>query len=130
MLPIPGLPQPLTSQPGSKQDLLNARKDFKPTTQVLASLRQELGRQNSKTPKKERQRQRPVDEELQAKMEWKSRDWRTYFAQSSSSSSSSQIWWQHEHQDSQWRGHQDTQWRDHQWQDHQWRDHTCLAYIH
>ena len=35
----------------------------------------------------------------------------------------SQNWWQHEHQDSQWRQHQDTHWRDHQWQDYQWRDH-------
>ena len=35
-------------------------------------------------------------------------NWRTYFSQLSSSSSSSQNWWQHEHQDSQWREHQDT----------------------
>ena len=27
------------------------------------------------------------------------------------------------HQDSQWRGHQNTQQRDHRWQDHQWQDH-------
>ena len=76
-------------------------------------------------PKNERTRQRPIDEELQAKFEWLSQHWRTYFAQSSSSSSSSQIWWQHEHehQDSQWHEHQNTQQRHHQWQDHQWQDH-------
>ena len=50
---------------------MNTRKDFKPTTQVLASLRQEQGRQNSPTPKNARTRQRPFDEELQAKLECK-----------------------------------------------------------
>ena len=48
-------------------------------------------------------RQRPFDEELRAKLEWMSQNWRTHFAQPSSSSSSSQTWWQHEHE------HQDTQ---------------------
>ena len=43
--------------------------------------------------KNERSRQRPFDEELQARSEWMSQNWRTYFAQPSSSSSSSQ----HEH---------------------------------
>ena len=45
---------------------VNARKDFKPTAQVLASLRQEQGRQNSQIRKNERTRQTPFDEELQA----------------------------------------------------------------
>ena len=108
-----------------KLDRCEREKDFKPTTQALASLRQEQGRQNCKIPKKERTRRRPFDEELQATLEWLSQDWRTYLAHSSSSSSSSKNWWQHEHehQDSQWRGYQETQWRDHQWQDHQWQDH-------
>ena len=99
---------------------MNARKDFKPSTQFIAGLRQEQGRHNSYIPNNEKTRQRPFDEELQAKLEWMSQNWRTYFAQSSSSSSS-QNWWQHEHdyQDSQRRGHQDTQWREHQWHDHQ-----------
>ena len=102
---------------------VNARKHFKPTTQVLASLRQEQ-------KENERTRQRPFDEELQAKLEWMSQHWRTYFTQSSSSSSSSQIWWQHEqeHQDSQLRRHQDTHWRDDQWQDHQWQDHQWSVF--
>ena len=70
-------------------------------------------------------KQRPFDEELQAKLRWLNQDWRTYFAQSSSSSSSSQNWWQqeHQHQDSQWHGPQDVQQRDHQWQNHRWQDH-------
>ena len=65
-------------------------------------------------------RQRPFDEALRAELEWQSQIWKTYFWQPSCSTSSSHKWWQHEHQDSQWREHQDTQWRDHQWQDHQW----------
>ena len=102
---------------------MKARKDFRPTTKIVASLRQEQGRQNSFVPKNERTRQRPFDEVLQAKSELLNQNWRIYFSQSSSSSSSPQNWWQHEHQDSQWREHQDTQWRDPQWQDHQWQDH-------
>ena len=69
---------------------MNTRKDFKPTTQVLASLPQEQGRQNSFYPKNERTRQRPFDEELQAKLEWLSHNWRTNFAQSFFCSSFSQ----------------------------------------
>ena len=101
---------------------MHRRSDYKPTD--LTSLRQEQVRQNSYIPKNERTRQRPFDEQLQAKFEWLSQDWRTYFVQSSSSSSSSQNWWQHEHehQDSQWHGHQNNQQRDHQWQDHDWSE--------
>ena len=98
---------------------MKARKDFGPTTKILASLRQEQGRQNSFIPKNERMRQRPFDEALRAKSEWMSQNWTTDFSQPSSSSSS-QNWWQHEHQDSQWRENQDTQWRDHQWRNHYW----------
>ena len=58
---------------------MKAREDFRPTTQILASLRQEQGRQNSFFPKNERTRQRLLDEELQAKLEWMSQDWRTFF---------------------------------------------------
>ena len=92
---------------------LKARTDSRPTT-ILASLRQEQGRQNSFIPK---------NETLRAELEWMSQDWnwKTYFSQPSSSSSSSPFWWQHEQQDSEWQEHQDTQCRDHQWQDHQWR---------
>ena len=107
----------LTSRPGSRgtgtraltlacntQDRqegpLNTRKDFKPTMQALASLRQEQGRNNSYSPKNERTRQRPFDQELYTKLEWMSQK---------------QNWWH-----SQWSGHQGTQWRDHQWQDHDW----------
>ena len=79
---------------------------------------------NSFIPKNETTRQRPFDEELQAKLEWLNQNLRPYFSQTSSSSSSSQNWWQHEHhQDSQWREYQDTRWQGHQWQDHRWRDH-------
>ena len=46
--------------------------------------------------KNERTRQRPFDEALQAKLQWMSQNWRTYFSQPSSSSTSSQNWWQHE----------------------------------
>ena len=75
-------------------------------------------------PRTRETRQRPFDEELQAKLEWLNQNLRPYFSQTSSSSSSSQNWWQHEHhQDSQWREHQDTRWQDYQRQDHQWRDH-------
>ena len=65
-----------------------------------------------------RARQRLLDEELRAELERICQNWRTYFSQPSSSSWSSQNWWQHEHQDSQWREHQDTQWQDHQY--HTW----------
>ena len=83
------------------------KKDQRTQIQVFRIITQG-GRQNF-FPKNERTRQRPFDEELQAKFEWMSQNWRTHFAQPSSSSSSSQTWWQHEHE------HQDTQWRDHHW---------------
>ena len=95
---------------------MKAQRDFKPTTKILASLRQEHGRRNSSIPKNESMRQGPFDEALRAESEWMSQNWRTYFSQPSSSSLPSQNWWQHEHQDSQWRERQD-----HQWQDHKWR---------
>ena len=97
-----------------------ARNDFKPTTKTLTCLRQEQGRQNSFIPKNERVRERPFDEALRAELEWISQIWKTYWSQPSSSTSPSQNWWQHEHQDSQWREHQDTQWRNHQRRDHKW----------
>ena len=100
-----------------------ARKDFKPTTKNLASLRPEQGRLNFFIPKNERMRQRQFDEALRAGLEWTSQNWRTTFSQPCFSSSSSHNLWQHEHQDSHWREHQDSQWQDHQWRDHQWRDH-------
>ena len=71
---------------------MRARKDFKPTTQSLASLRQELGWQNSFIPKNERVRQRPVDETLRAELEWQSQNWKTCWSLPFSSSSSSQQW--------------------------------------
>ena len=57
-----------------------------------------------------RRTRRPFDEARRAELEWMSHNWSTYFSQPSSSSSS-QNWWQHEHPYSQWREHQDTQWR-------------------
>ena len=42
--------------------LMNARTDFGPNTRILASLRQEQGRQNFFIPKNEKMRQRPFDE--------------------------------------------------------------------
>ena len=81
---------------------MRARKDFKPTTQTLTDLRPEQGRQNSYIPKNERARQRTVDEALRADLEWHSQNSKTHWSQTSSSSSSHQ-WWQHEHQDTQWR---------------------------
>ena len=80
---------------------MNRRSDHRPTTQALVSLRQ--------IPKNVRTRQSTFNEQLQAKLEEMSQNWKTYFSQSSSSSSSSQNWWQHEHQDTQLRGHQDSQ---------------------
>ena len=91
---------------------MKARREFKPTTKILASLRREQGRQNSLIPKNERRRQRPFDEALRAELVWMSQNWRTYFSQTFSSSSSSQNWCQNERrQDIQWREHQDTQWQ-------------------
>ena len=103
---------------------MNRRSDYKDTPNALIDLRQEPGREKSYIPENERSRQRPFDEELQAKLEWLSLNWMTHFAQSCSSSSSAQNWWQHEHehQSSQWHGHQNTQGRDHQWQDHDWSE--------
>ena len=100
---------------------MRARRDFKPITIILTSLRQEQGRQHSFIPKNERVRQRPCDEALRPELEWQSQNWKTCWSQPSSSSSSSQQWWQREHQDSQRREHQDAQWREHQ--DTQWQDH-------
>ena len=93
---------------------MRARRDFKSTTRTLTNLRQEQGRQYSFIPKNERARQRPFDEALRAELEWQLQNWKTYWSELSFSSSSQQ-WWQHEHQDTQWREHQDTQWRDHSW---------------
>ena len=45
---------------------MKARTDFKPTTKILAHLRQEPGRQNSLIPKNGRMRQRPFEEALRA----------------------------------------------------------------
>ena len=82
---------------------MKARTDYQLTTKVLEGLREEQGRQNSFIQKNERTRQRPFNEELQAKLEWLNRNWKIYFSQTSSSSSSSQNMWQHEPQDSQGR---------------------------
>ena len=51
---------------------MKARKDFKPTTKILA-------RPNSFIPQNERMRQRPFDEALRAESEWMSQHWETYF---------------------------------------------------
>ena len=104
---------------------MNRRSDSFPLLMLSWVFDKERGRQNSYIPKNERSRKRPFDEELQAKLWWLSHHWMTYFAQSSSSSSFSQNWWQHEHkhQDSQWHGHHNTQWRDHQWRDHELQEH-------
>ena len=69
---------------------MKARQDFKPSTKILASLRQEQGRQNSLIPKNERMRQKPFDEVLGAELEWMTQNWKTSFSQPSSFSSSSQ----------------------------------------
>ena len=90
---------------------MKATRDFKPITRILTSLRQEKGaRQNSFIPKNEGVRQRPFDEALLAELEWMSQNWRPCFSQPFFFLiTSSQNWWQHEHQDTQWREHQDTQ---------------------
>ena len=96
---------------------MNRRSDYKTPTHALTSLRR--ARKTRFLYSEEwRTRQRPFDEELKADFGWLNQDWRTYFAQSSSSSPSSQNWWQHEHQhqDSEWHGHQDTEQLDHKWQ--------------
>ena len=54
---------------------MKARNDFRPTAKILASLRQEQGRQNSFIPKNERMRPRPFDEALRAELEWTNQDW-------------------------------------------------------
>ena len=46
---------------------MKARKNHPLTTKVLEGLREEQGRQNFFIPQNERTRQRPFDEELQAK---------------------------------------------------------------
>ena len=89
---------------------MKARKDFKSTTKILASLPHEQGRQNSFIPKIERMRQRPVDEALRAEFEWMSQKLEEFVL-------ATFFLFIIERQDSQWREHQDTQWRDHQWQD-------------
>ena len=58
-------------------------------THEKEELRQEQGEEKFYIPKNERTRQRPFDDRLQAKLEWFSQNWRTYFAQPSSSASSS-----------------------------------------
>ena len=59
---------------------MKGREDFKPTAKILASLRQEQGRQNSFVPKNERIRQRPFDEALRAELEWMSQNWKAFLA--------------------------------------------------
>ena len=68
---------------------MTSRSYFNPMTNALIGLRQEQGTENSYIPKNERTRQRPFDDRLQAKLEWLSQGWRTFFAQLSCSSSSS-----------------------------------------
>ena len=58
---------------------MSRRSDYKPTTNALIGLRQEQGRQNFYIPENERSRQKPFDEELQAKLEWLSQTWVTHF---------------------------------------------------
>ena len=58
---------------------MEARKDFKPTPRILASLRQERRQQNSVIPKNERMRRRPFDEALRAELEWMSQNWKNLF---------------------------------------------------
>ena len=55
---------------------MRARKDFKTTTKILTSLRQEQGRQNSFIPKNERVRQRNFSEALRTELEWQSPNWK------------------------------------------------------
>ena len=43
---------------------------FKSTTQPLAALQREQGRQDAHIPKNERARQRPIDDALRADLEW------------------------------------------------------------
>ena len=49
---------------------MNRRSDYKPTTDALIGLRQEQGRQHFYIQKNERSRERPFDQELQAKLQW------------------------------------------------------------
>ena len=88
---------------------MKARKDFRPTTKMLASLRQEQGRQNSFIPKIERMRQRPFDEAMQAKLEWMTQNWSFFFL---ATFLLIIIFTDHQWQDHQWQGHE---WRDHKW---------------
>ena len=111
ILPMLGLPhydRLVCNDDDRQAGPMRARKEFKPTTKIFESLRQEQGRQNSFSPKNEITRQRLFDEALRADLEWMSQRWRTYSSQSSSSASSSTIWWQHEHE------HQASQWCEHQ----------------
>ena len=93
ILPIPGLPHydrnllhcishqwhryestitPVCNDHDRQAGPTRARKDFRPTTKILTSLRQEQGRHNFFVPMNERVRQRPFDDALRAELEWMS----------------------------------------------------------
>ena len=54
---------------------LKNRPDYMSTTRDLTSLQIQEGRQNPFTPKHERSRRRPIDEQLRADLEWRSQNW-------------------------------------------------------
>ena len=70
---------------------MKARKDFRPTTKILAQVFDK--NKDDRIPlfmKNKRMRERLFDEALRAELEWMSQNWKTYFSQPSSSSSSTQ----------------------------------------
>ena len=62
---------------------MRARKDFKSTTQNLAALQREYGRQNAQIPRNERARPRPCDEALRVDLEWHSQNCKSHWSQTS-----------------------------------------------
>ena len=96
---------------------MKARKDFKPTLNVLACVRQEQGRQNSSIAKNERMKQKTIRWSIASRIGMDESKLEEPFLATFNIFSKLR---QHEHQDAQCREHQDTQWQDHQWRDHMW----------
>ena len=75
------------------------REDYKMTTKLLCSLRQEV---NSFIPKEKRTRQRNLlDPQLQERLEWLSQHWREHFSAASTSSTST--WTQNGWSENNWQ---------------------------
>ena len=96
-----------SSDPNLQAGPMCKSEDYKATTKLLLSLREEKGKAITCFPKKKRTRHRNVlDTKLQQRLEWLSQTWRTYFSTTSSSSSSRSHSW----------------WRETQWQVDRWND--------